>query len=149
MTSLFLDADGCPVKDEAIGVALRHRLAVLVVANRFLTLPRRTGLQMVVVPGGTDQADTWIAERAQPGDVVVTSDIPLAARAVARGAVVLTPKGRVLDQSNVAEALATRDLLTNLREGGLATGGPPPFEQRDRSRFKEALERVIVKKPKQ
>jgi len=144
MKTLYLDADACPVKDEAIQVGLRHRWAIFVVANKFLALPRRSGLEMVVVPGGTDVADTWIAERAEAHDVVVTSDIPLAARAVAKGAVVLTPKARVLDDSNVGEALATRDLLTNLREGGLATGGPAPFGQKDRSRFLQALESLIV-----
>jgi len=144
MPTLFLDADACPVKDEAIQVALRHRWPVFVVANKFLTLPRRAGLEMVVVPGGTDVADTWIVEHAGPHDVVVSSDIPLAARAVEKGAVVLTPKARVLDDTNVGEALATRDLLTGLREGGMATGGPAPFGPKDRSRFLQALDRLLV-----
>jgi uncharacterized protein YaiI (UPF0178 family) len=141
--TLYLDADGCPVKEEAIQVALRHRWPVFVVANRYLTLPKRAGLEMVVVPGGTDVADTWIAERALARDVVITSDIPLAARAVAKGAVVLTPKSRRLDATNVGEALATRDLLTNLREGGLSTGGPAPFGPKDRSRFLNELDKLL------
>jgi uncharacterized protein YaiI (UPF0178 family) len=141
--TLYLDADGCPVKEEAIQVALRHRWPIFVVANRYLTLPKRAGLEMVVVPGGTDVADTWIAERADARDVVITSDIPLAARAVAKGAVVLTPKSRRLDASNVGEALATRDLLTNLREGGLSTGGPAPFGPKDRSRFLNELDKLL------
>jgi uncharacterized protein YaiI (UPF0178 family) len=140
---LFVDADGCPVKPEVYRVAKRCGLRVHVVANRWLGIPDDPAVAMVVVGDGFDAADDWIAGHAGPDDVVVTADVPLAARCVAKGAAVLDPKGRRFTADDVGEALAARDLSAHLRESGLITGGPAPFRDRDRSRFLQALDTVI------
>ena len=109
MTVLYVDADACPVKDEAERVASRHRVTMMLVSNGGIRPSRNPLVQIVVVPDGPDEADKWIAERAGPGDVVVTSDMPLAARCVEAGAQVLRPDGSTLTTANVGAALATRD----------------------------------------
>jgi uncharacterized protein YaiI (UPF0178 family) len=140
---IFIDADACPVKDEAYRVAERYGLKVFVVANSFINTPRTPMIERVIVPAGPDVADDWIAERARPGAIVVTSDIPLAARCVKAGADVLGPTGRAFNDSSIGMALATRNLMDELRSAGETTRGPPPFSPRDRSNFLSALDTVV------
>ena len=141
--TLFVDADACPVKDEAFRVAERLDLQVYVVSNSWMRLPSGMRLERVVVPQGPDVADDWIAERAGKGSVVITADVPLADRCVKAGARVVTPTGRVLDAGSIGMALATRDLLDDLRSAGQVTGGPRPFGPRDRQTFLQALDREV------
>jgi uncharacterized protein YaiI (UPF0178 family) len=140
---IYVDADACPVKDEIYRVARRCRLQVRVVANARLRLPLDPLLQMVVVTGHFDAADDWIAERVGSGDIVVTADIPLAARCLARGARALDPKGRAFTPESIGDALANRELMAYLREMGDITGGPAPYLPRDRSRFLQQLDDLI------
>ena len=142
---IFVDADACPVKKEIYKIAERHGLTVQVVANDIIALPREPWIKRVVVGDGMDAADDWIAERAGPGDIVVTADIPLASRCVKAGASVLGPDGRAFTVETVGLALATRNLKQELREAGTLTGGPSAFSQRDRSRFLSALHEAIVR----
>ena len=139
---LYVDADACPVKTEAAKVAQRHGLPVVYVANAWLTIPRGPNLRMQVVSGAFDAADDWIAEQAQPGDIVVTADIPLASRCLKKRARVLGPGGKPFTDDNIGNALATRELMSDLRAYGVG-GGPPPFDQRDRLRFLQALEEAV------
>ena len=141
--TLYIDADACPVKAETFRVAERYGLAVWVVANGWIAVPRHPLFHMVVVAEGPDVADDWIAERAGPGSIVITADIPLASRSVAAGALALSPSGKVYDSDSVGMALATRNLMTGLRETGQITGGPAPFSPRDRSRFLSALDMLV------
>ncbi len=141
--TLYVDADACPVKDEVYRVAARHTVPVHVVANSYIAVPRHPLLSRVVVGPAFDAADDWIAERADADAIVITSDIPLASRCVKAGAVVLTPTGRELNDSSVGMALATRNLLQDLREAGERFSGPKPFSRTDRSAFLGALDRVI------
>jgi uncharacterized protein len=143
--AILVDADACPVKDEIYKVASRHKLPVHVVANSFITLPRESWITRVIVEAGPDKADDWIAERALPGQIVITADIPLAARCVTGGAVVLAPNGRLFDNAAIGMALATRNLMDDLRSAGQVTRGPPPFAARDRSHFLSALDLAIVR----
>lgn len=142
-TVLYIDADACPVKDEAYEIALRHGASVKVVANSFLRVPADPRIERVIVPGGLDVADDWIAERAGPGDVVVTADVPLADRCVKAGATALSPTGKIFDATSIGMALAVRDLMSDLREAGGVTGGPKPFAPKDRSAFRQALDRLL------
>lgn len=143
MTTIYVDADACPVKDEVIRVAERHGLPVVFVSNRGMRVGCHPLLRSVVVGDHSDAADDWIAEAIQPGDVAVTSDVPLAARCVARGARALAPNGKPFDERSIGMAVAVRDLMTQLRDGGAITGGPPPFSRQDRSRFLTALETIL------
>lgn len=144
--TIYVDADACPVKAEVEKVATRHRVEVLMVANGGLRPSQNPLVQMIYVPDGPDEADKWIAERAGDGDIVVTSDIPLAAKAVAAGAQVLKPDGEALTHANVGNALAMRDLMTDLRAADpFRHGGGRPFSKADRSRFLDALERALRK----
>lgn len=142
---LFVDADACPVKDEVYRVAARYGLTVLVVANSPIMVPRAPKIERVVVGTGSDAADDWIAERAGPGAIVVTSDIPLASRCVKAGADVIAPNGRRFSESSIGMALATRDLMDHLRSSGQATSGPKAFGPRDRSNFLSALDNAVVR----
>jgi uncharacterized protein len=141
--SIYVDADACPVKDEIYRVAGRYNVRVLVVSNSLIAVPASPLIERVVVPSGPDVADGWIAERAGPRDVVVTADVPLAARCVAAGAAVLAPTGRLFDESAIGMALATRNLMDDLRSAGQMTGGPRPFSGKDRSAFLQALDLAI------
>lgn len=132
------------MKAEVARVAERHGLAVTYVANSWLQAPRGGRSRVQVVHGGFDAADDWIAEQAAAGDIVITADIPLASRALARGAFVLGPSGKPFTENNIGNALATRELMADLRAYGVG-GGPPPFSARDRSRFLEALELITRK----
>ncbi len=139
---IYVDADACPVKAETARVAARHGLPVTFVANASMTLPRAPRLRMQVVSGAFDAADDWIVAQLQPGDIVVTADIPLASQALKKGARVLGPAGKPFTDDNIGNALATREIMADLRAHGVG-GGPPPFDQRDRSRFLQALELVV------
>jgi len=140
---IHVDADGCPVKPEVYRVAKRYALPVFVVANAWIETPRDPLVEMVVVPKGLNSADDWIAENALAVDIVVTADIPLAARCVAKGSTVLHPAGRPFTDDDIGSALALRGLLAHLREAGEITGGPAPFQDRDRSQFLQALDAAI------
>jgi len=140
---LFVDADGCPVKEEIYRVAKRYQLKVTLVSNAWMRIPREVWLTQVVVPGGLDAADDWIVEHVTENDIVISDDIPLASRSLKKGALVLSPRGRVHTEDSIGDALASRDLLSHLRDLGTMTGGPAPFEKRDRSRFLERLDATI------
>ena len=141
---VFVDADACPVKDEVYKVALRHGLKTWVVANAFLMVPASPRIERVVVEAGPDAADDWIASRVAPGDVVVTSDIPLADRTLKAGGLALSPTGKPFTPDSIGAALAKRALMEHLRSFGEVTGGPAPFSRADRSAFLQALDRLIV-----
>ncbi|GBU16529.1 MULTISPECIES: YaiI/YqxD family protein [Methylobacterium] len=143
--TIYVDADACPVKDEVYRVAARYGLHVTVVANSFLQIPREPWIERVIVGDGLDAADDWIAERAGPRAIVVTADVPLASRCVRAGASVLAPNGKAFTDASVGMALATRNLMQELREAGAITGGPKPFSARDRSAFLGALDRAVVR----
>ena len=145
MIAIYVDADACPVKDEIYKVAARHDLKVFLVANRLLQAPRHPMIERIVVPQGPDVADDWIAERAGPGDVVITADIPLADRALKAGAQALHPNGRPFTPDSIGGALASREVGEHLRGMGEITGGPKPFGPADRSRFLQSLDAAVVK----
>ena len=138
-----MDADACPVKPEIFRVAARHGLRVTLVAGAWMRIPDDACIRLEVVTQGFDAADDWIAERVEPGDIVVTADIPLAARCLARGAAAIGSSGRPFTEDNIGDALATRALLADLRGAGEQTRGPAPFDPRDRSRFLQALEQAV------
>ena len=141
---IYVDADACPVKGEIERVATRHRLRVVIVSNGGIRPSANPLIDSVIVPEGPDEADKWIAERAGPGDVVVTGDIPLAARCVAAGAQVLKHDGEALSAGNIGNVLATRDLMADLRAADpFRQGGGRGFTKADRSRFLDALERAV------
>jgi len=145
MTSILVDADACPVREEVFRVAARLDLAVVLVTNgsRPIRPPQLPKARLVVVAEGADAADDWIAEAITPADVCVTADIPLAARCLAKGARVLSHKGIPFTENNIGSRLAGRELSQHLRESGVATGGPAPMTQADRSRFLAALDTAV------
>lgn len=143
--TIYVDADACPVKEETYKVALRHGLKVFVVSNSPIAVPRESWVERVVVASGLDVADDWIASRAVRGDVVVTADIPLADRCVKAGASVIAPNGKAFTDATIGSALATRNLMEDLRSAGEMTRGPRPFSPRDRSTFLSALDLAIVR----
>lgn len=144
MTTLYIDADACPVKEEAERVATRHKIAMKVVSNGGLRPSANPLVEHVIVDAGPDVADMWIAERAGPNDVVITGDIPLAAKCVQAGARVLKHNGEALTAANIGNVLATRDLMTDLRAADpFRQGGGKGFSRADRSRFLDALEREL------
>lgn len=144
-TTIYIDADACPVKTEVYRVAERHALKVIVVSNSPIAVPREPNIERVVVPAGMDAADDWIAERASANDIVVTADVPLAARCVKAGAAVIAPNGKPFTEASIGMTLATRNLMDSLRSAGEITGGPKPFSPRDRSAFLSALDQAIVR----
>jgi uncharacterized protein YaiI (UPF0178 family) len=141
--TLYIDADACPVKEEAVRVAERHGLPIHFVSNAWMRLPESPLVQRVVVPEGPDAADDWIAERAKPGDIVVTADIPLASRCLKAGARVIGNTGKPFTDANIGTALAMRDLSRHLRETGESKGYNAGFTRADRSRFLQALEAAV------
>jgi uncharacterized protein len=141
--TIYVDADACPVKAEIYKVAERHAVPVLVVSNSFINIPRHPLFQRVMVGEGLDVADDWIAERVGPQSIVITADIPLADRCVKAGAIAIAPNGRAFTPDSIGMALATRNLMTDLREAGTVTGGPKPFSPRDRSSFLSELDLAI------
>lgn len=138
--TLFVDGDSCPVKDDIFKVAARYQITTYVVANGFMRLPQEEFLQFVKVGGGFNEADDWIAEHATAAAIVITNDIPLANRVVAKGGVALSPTGRLFDQQSIGLALSQRNLLEELRQTGAITGGPKPFNPKARSAFRHALD---------
>lgn len=144
MSALYIDADACPVKEEAERVTTRHKIKMYVVSNGGLRPSQNPYVETVIVADGPDVADMWIADRCGKGDVVVTGDIPLAAKCVEAGARVLKHNGEALTQANIGNVLATRDLMTDLRAADpFRQGGGKGFTKADRSRFLEALEREL------
>ena len=143
MLKIYIDADACPVKEEVYRVARRYDLEVTVVANSRMRIPLGEKIRLEVVGEGLDAADDWVADRVEEGDIVITADIPLAARCLDKGAAVIGPAGRPFTDDNIGEVLATRGLLSELRETGEISGGPPPFGKKDRSRFLQRLDEAV------
>ena len=133
------------MKPEVYRVAERHGLKVFVVGNTPIAVPRDPLIERVVVAAGMDAADDWIAERAAEGAIVVTQDIPLAARVVKAGGIAIAPNGKPFSENSIGMALATRNLMDSLRSAGEITGGPKPFSPKDRSAFLQSLDREIVR----
>lgn len=143
---ILVDADACPVKAEIYRVAERHDLRVIIVANSFIQIPRdQQKVERIIVSDKLDAADDWIAENSRPGAIVITADIPLASRALEKGASVIAPNGRVHTQNTIGNTLATRNLMDSLRSAGETTRGPSPFSPKDRSAFLSALDLAIVR----
>lgn len=142
MTTILIDGDACPVKDEAIRVAERHQIPVLIVANRWHRIDHYL-VSQIVAAEGADAADDIIADKAEPGDVVITADIPLAQRCLLKGAKPIDPRGRPFEEANIGMQMAMRDLMKGLRETGEITGGPAGFTKQDRSRFLDGLEKMV------
>ncbi len=144
MVEIYVDADASPVKNEVVRVAKRYGLKVYLVANSEVQVGQDESVEMVIVSSGFDAADDWIAERVTDQDIVVSGDIPLAARCLEKGARVIDPKGRVFTEESIGEALANRKLMAYLRDmGDVAAGGSGPYLKRDRSRFLQRLDDLI------
>ncbi len=143
MLHIFVDADACPVKPEVYRVAGRYRLDVTLVANTWMRVPRKGSIRLQVVDDRFDAADDWIVARVRPGDIVITADIVLASRCLDRGARVVGPAGKPFTEDNIGSAVATRELLAELRSTGAIAGGSPPLTGRDRSRFLQQLDSEI------
>lgn len=142
-TTIYIDADACPVKRETYKVAVRYQLPVRLVANQDISVPPSPLVLCIVVGRAIDAADDWIAEQAGAADIVITADILLAARCLDRGARVLGPYGRQFTHDSIGDAVASRALRQELRESGVNTGGPPPMTKRDRSRFLARLDELV------
>ena len=142
MHMIYIDADACPVKSEVYKVAARYTFRVKIVANSTMKVPASDRIELIVC-SGFGAADDWIAEQVGPGDIVITADIPLAARCLDKDAHVLGPKGNEFEEKDIGSVLATRDLLEDLRQSGAATGGPAPMKPKDRSRFLSKLDNLI------
>jgi len=142
-TTIYVDADACPVKDEVYRVARRYGVRVAIVANSWMRVPEEDGFELVLVEGDFDAADDWIAEHAGEGDIVVTADIPLADRCLKSGSRVLGPRGREFTHDSIGEAVAARNLSAELRDMGIQTKGPDPFSRKDRSRFLQTLDAML------
>ncbi len=143
LLDIFVDADGCPVKQEIYRVAKRYGLKVTLVSNSWMRTPHESWVEIVVVDGQFNAADDWIVEHVSENDIVISGDIPLASRCLEKGAHVLAPTGRVFTQDGIGDALARREFLSYLRDLGNLTTGPAPFEKRDRSRFLQRLDETI------
>ena len=142
MHIIYIDADACPVKDEVYKVARRYEMRVLVVANTSMRVPTNERIELIL-RSGFGEVDDWIVEQAGLGDIVITADIPLAARCLAKDTRVLDPRGNVLTENDIGETLGMRDLFQQLRQDGSVTGGPPPMAPKDRSRFLAKLDETI------
>lgn len=143
MLHIYIDADGCPVKEEIYKIARRHDLRATVVSNKPIRIPADERFAQVVVGDRLDAADDWIAEHALADDIVITADIPLASRCLQTGAAVINPRGGEFTEENIGSALANRELLAHLRDIGEKSGGPAPFQPMDRSRFLHRLDETI------
>ncbi|MCO4769812.1 MAG: YaiI/YqxD family protein [Deltaproteobacteria bacterium] len=148
MSKIYVDADAVPraIKDVLYRAAEKRNVAITFVANSWMKVPGYGDISFVQVSQGPDEADNWIAEHAGDGDLVVTQDIPLAARVVPKGSAVIQTNGRVLDQESIDEALAMRDFAEGLRDSGFQTGGPPPFSPKHKQSFSNALDRWITRR---
>ena len=143
MITIYVDADGCPVKNEVYRVAKRFGLKVYLVSNSRMGIPQEELFELVMVNERFNAADDWIVEQVRPDDIVVSADIPLAARCLEKGARVVDPRGRIFTQESIGDALANRELMAYLRDMGNMTGGPAPFEKKDRSRFLQRLDDIL------
>lgn len=142
-THIYVDADACPVKDEIYKVAKRYGVPVTLVANSWMRTPDDPKVHLEQVGDGFDEADDWIVDHVNANEIVITADIPLAAQCVEKRAYVLGPKGRVFTEESIGEAMASREVSSQLREHGIMGGGPAPFGPKDRSRFLERLDAAI------
>lgn len=145
MLDIYVDADACPVKREIFRVAKRYGLKVILVSNSWMRTPDSSWLELVVVDKGPDVVDDWIVEHTGSDDIVISGDIPLASRCLKKGALVLGNTGRPFTEDNIGDVLSIRDLLHDLREQGMMIGGPKPFAKKDRSRFLQELDKMVVK----
>ncbi|MGE4304801.1 MAG: YaiI/YqxD family protein [Novosphingobium sp.] len=145
MIRILIDADACPVKDEIYKVAARYKVPVVVVSNSAMRIPRDPLVTRKIVSDAFDAADDWIAEEATKGSVVITADILLADRCLKLGATVIAPTGKPFTKASIGGAIATRAIMADLRAGGDAIGGPPPFSKADRSRFLSSLDETLVR----
>jgi uncharacterized protein len=143
VTHIYVDADGCPVKDAVYKVAKRYNVPVTLVANSWMRIPDDPNIAFELVGDGFDAADDWIVEHIKPHEIAITADIPLAAQCIEKGAAVIGPKGRLFTEDSIGDALASREVSSQLREHGLMTGGPAPFGPKDRSRFLQQLDTTI------
>jgi len=152
MTNIFVDADACPVKEEVYKVALRHQIKVWIVSNGGIRPQKNPLLESIFVQDGLDEADDWIAERAKKGDIVITSDIPLASRCIENGSLVVSTNGEIYNESNIGNILSRRNIMTEIRSSDpFYKGTGKPFSNKDRSRFLNALEgqvRLVIKTKK-
>ena len=146
---IFIDADACPVKEETYKVALRYQIPVVVVANKRMQIPLHPLITIEVVGMGLDAADNWIVDHINEYEICITNDIPLADRCLKKSALALGAKGDEFTEDMIGEAMATRELMTHLRELGSVSGGPAPFEKKDRSHFLSSLDRMIQKLKRQ
>lgn len=145
LLDIFVDADACPVKQEIFRVAKRYGLKVILVSNSWMRTPESSWLELVVVDKGPDVVDDWIVEHTGINDIVISGDIPLASRCLKKGSLVLGNTGRPFTEDNIGDVLSIRDLLHDLREQGMMIGGPKPFAKKDRSRFLQELDKMVVK----
>ena len=143
--NIYVDADACPVKDEVYRVAARHEVPVIVVANSWMRIPEQTGLRLEVVGNAFDAADDLIAERAGAGDIVITADILLADRCLKNEAFVLGPKGEPFTEDNIGTAVVSREMTADMRAMGMISGGPAPFQKKDRGVFLQELDKAVVR----
>jgi uncharacterized protein YaiI (UPF0178 family) len=141
---LYVDGDACPVKEEAYRVAGRHEVPVIVVANSWMRVPDQ-GVRLEVVSNGFDAADDWIVEQCGTGDIVITGDIPLADRCLKKGAFVLGPKGEPFTEDNIGTAMVSREMTADMRAMGMISGGPAPFQKKDRGVFLQELDKAVVR----
>jgi uncharacterized protein len=146
--TIYIDADACPVKDETYKVAARYGLMTFVVSNSFIQIPKSDLIARMIVDAGPDIADDWIAEQVVAGDVVITNDIPLAGRVLAKDAHAIAPNGRAFSKDSIGSALAQRAIMEHIRSTGEITGGPAPFSAANRSQFLQTLDQVIVRERK-
>ncbi len=145
MSVIYVDADACPVKDETVRVAARHKQKTIMVCDGGIRPSTDPMVELVIVSQGADAADDWIAERIESGDICVTNDIPLAARCLEKGALAIKPNGDVFTENMIGMALASRELMQGLRDAGEITGGPRSFSKQDRSNFLNRLETLVQK----
>jgi uncharacterized protein YaiI (UPF0178 family) len=145
MLEIYVDADACPVKEEVYKVAERHNIPVILVANQWMRVPRDQDVRFVKVEDGADRADDYIADQSHAACVVITADILLAQRCLEKKATVIGSNGKAFTESSIGNAVATRNLMSDLREWGEVTGGPAPFSKQDRSRFLSSLHEAIMK----
>ncbi len=145
MLNIFVDADGCPVKEEVYKVAMRYQLKVCLAANRYMQIPQHPNISLTIVDKNIDAADDWIADQAEQEDIVITADIPLADRSIKKGAFVITPRGHEFTEDNIGDAIASRELMNTLRDMGEISGGPASFSPKDRSAFLSKLDQIIQK----
>lgn len=144
---VWIDADACPkgAKDQVVKFALKRRFEVLLVAGQAQVKPAYACVRLIVVPSGPDAADDYLVEHAQPGELVICSDVPLADRLVKKGVAALDPRGREFDESNMGDKLAVRNLFTELREQGQIGGGQGPYGERDKQAFANSLDRILTR----